>query len=95
MPLIKLFAGFRKAAGAKEVSIQASTLQEALDCILQQYPALQTQILEGAALRPHIILTINGQAIDLAAGLDISLRSEDQIAIFPPIAGGVLEILVM
>ncbi len=88
MPIVKLFAGLRKAAGTKEVPVHASSLQEALDCIIQQYPALQTQILEGAALRPHIILTINGQAIDPEAGLDLPVRNEDQIAIFPPIAGG-------
>ncbi len=88
MPVIKLYAGLRKAVGAREVSLNASTLQEALDSLGKQYPAIQQQIWEEAALRPYIILTINGQNIDPKLGLDIPLRSDDQIAIFPPMAGG-------
>ncbi len=88
MPVVKFYAGLRKVAGTKETSLSASTLQAVLNSILQQYPKLQQEIWDGAGLRPHIIITINGHNIDPESGLNIPLNQEDQIAIFPPIAGG-------
>ena len=53
--------------------------------LVNQYPALAVHLLEDGKIRPHIILTINGQP---TLDLDAVLNEQDQIAIFPPIAGG-------
>jgi molybdopterin synthase sulfur carrier subunit len=85
MPEIKLFANLRKLAGFKETKTDAQILRTALTGLVEQTPGLQGFILEGGQLRPHIIITINGQLI---SDLDTQLAPEDMIAIFPPITGG-------
>lgn len=88
MPTVKFFAGLRTATGTKETTLTASSLQELLEGLVAAYPALQEKVWDGRTLRPHIVITINGHNLDPELGLDIPLKPDDQIAIFPPIAGG-------
>lgn len=96
MPIVHLYANLRKIAGAKELSImppsgmlrpasQGSTLGEVLSELVRRNPALDGVILEGGEIRPHFIITINGQ---ITTDLNASVGEQDMIAIFPPIAGG-------
>ncbi len=88
MPIVKFYAGLRKAAGTREATITGSTLQSVLDSLMAQFPSLQQQVWDGEALRAHIVITINGHALDQTEGLNLPVGPEDEIAIFPPIAGG-------
>ena len=88
MPTVKFYAGLRKAAGTNETRVTAITLRAALDSLAAQYPSLQGQVWDGGAMRPHIVITVNGQPVDPEIGLDLTVTPEDEIAIFPPIAGG-------
>lgn len=89
MPIVKFYAGLQRALGIKETLNDSSTLRQLLDSLVVEYPLLSQQVWDGAALRPHIVITINGQVLNVAQdGLDISIRPDDSIAIFPPIAGG-------
>lgn len=85
MPRIKLFANLRKIAGHKELPITGATLNAVLIDLVQQYPALDGVILENGQIRPHVIITINGQN---TTDLNLAVTEEDTIAIFPPVAGG-------
>lgn len=96
MPTIKLFANLRKIAGAKELSIvppseilrsalRGTSLREVLNELEKEVPALHSVILEDGHIRPHFVITINGQN---AAELDVTVTEQDIVAIFPPIAGG-------
>ena len=85
MTLIKLYANLRTLAGTKEVSITGASLRDALNKLVQQNPALDGVIIEKGQIRPHIVITINGQH---AMDLDMTIKEQDSIAIFPPIAGG-------
>lgn len=85
MPKIKLFANLRKLAGQKERSVMGATLNEVLNGLVQLHPALDEAIFENGQIRPHIIITINGQNI---TDLNMAVTEQDTIAIFPPIAGG-------
>ena len=49
---------------------------------------LQAAIFDGDALHPYVRVMINGRDSELAQGLDTIVSANDQIAIFPPIAGG-------
>jgi molybdopterin synthase sulfur carrier subunit len=88
MPLVKFYAGLRKAAGTNETLVTACTLRAVLDCLVVQFPSLQQQLWDGNALRAHIVITVNGHTLDPVEGLGLSVLPEDEIAIFPPIAGG-------
>jgi len=85
MPLVKLYANLRKLAGTKEVSITEATIRAVLNELVGQNQPLGDVILENGGLRPHIVITLNGHNV---VDLDIDVREQDIIAIFPPIAGG-------
>lgn len=85
MPLIKLYANLRKVAETKELAIDGTTLQSVLVELIKEKPALDGLILEKDSLRPHVVVTVNGQnALELTS----AISEQDVIAIFPPIAGG-------
>ncbi len=85
MPLVNLYANLRQIAGTREVAVRGETLRDALTDLTRQYPALRERLLEGDGLRPHVMVTLNGQNL---VRLDTAVADQDVIAIFPPIAGG-------
>ena len=85
MPQVKLYANLRQVAGTKEVSLPGTSLRTVLFTLIEQYPALGKILLENEQIRPHVIITVNGQTM---IDLDMPVTEADQIAIFPPIAGG-------
>ncbi len=88
MPLIKLYAGLRKTAGVKEIHVEGSRLSDVLMALAEQYPVLRQALFDGERLRQHIVINVNGNNIDTNQTLEVGVAPEDQIAIFPPIAGG-------
>ena len=85
MPIIKLFANLRKVAGTKEVSVTEASVGGVVSELVKRYPALAEHLLQDGQIRPHVIITINGNPI---TDVNIAVTEQDQIAIFPPIAGG-------
>lgn len=88
MPNVKFFAGLRSATGIKETSVPADSVRRLLDVLVDTYPPLGEKLWDGTTIRPHVVITINGHPLDPALGPDIPVQPEDEIAIFPPIAGG-------
>ncbi len=88
MPVVKLYANLRTVAGQKELNIPARTVEEMLAKLTQNHPGLARFLYENGKLRPRVIVTVNGQMLDTAAVLNTSVSEQDQIAIFPPVAGG-------
>jgi len=85
MPTIKLFANLRKIAETKELSVVGTSLIGVLTELEEVVPTLDGVILEDGQIRPHFVITINGHNED---DLDVTVKEQDLIAIFPPIAGG-------
>ena len=85
MPITKLFANLRNVAGTKQVSITGTSVQTIVSKLVEQYPLLETYLLENGQIRQHVIITINGHP---TTDWDTPVTEQDQIAIFPPIAGG-------
>jgi molybdopterin synthase sulfur carrier subunit len=88
MPLIKLYANLRRIAGSKEVQVRGATIQEMLGKLLQEFPDLDRFLMEDGRLRLRVVITINGQSMQADMSLQTPVSEHDQIAIFPPIAGG-------
>ena len=88
MVQVKLFGNLRQHAGEAVVSASGGTVWEVLEVLFSQYPALKTAVFEDGQLRPHVRVMINGHDSELADGLETAVSDNDQIAIFPPIAGG-------
>jgi molybdopterin synthase sulfur carrier subunit len=85
---VKLFGNLRQHAGQRAVTASGTTIGEALQEICVAYPALENAIFDGNQLQAHVRVMINGRDIELADGLNTHVSETDQIAIFPPIAGG-------
>ena len=70
------------------VEVSGTTVREALSELCLAYPALQEAIFDGEELQAYVRVMVNGRDIELAEGLDTVVDDADQIAVFPPIAGG-------
>ena len=85
---VKLFGNLRKLRGAARVDLQAGSIRQALLVLCEGNEALWEAITDGEKLLPFVKVMLNGHDITLLEGLDTHLAPGDQIAIFPPIAGG-------
>ena len=85
MPVVKLYANLRKLAGTKELAITGSTVKALVNGLALERPSVCELIVKNGEIRPHIVITLNGQNI---TDLDTPVSEQDIVAIFPPIAGG-------
>jgi molybdopterin synthase sulfur carrier subunit len=91
--LVKIlsFAGFREILGKeREQEIKESaTVQELLEVLAQASPRFKEAAFdESGALRDYVLLMINRKRIDPLQDLPRPLQEGDELAIFPPLAGG-------
>ncbi|MCX6564726.1 MAG: MoaD family protein [Candidatus Aminicenantes bacterium] len=87
---IKFFAYFREMFGTKEKDLNAppgSSLRSVLE-ILADTPARRAGIFAGDELQPHLVVMINGAALQASTGLETALKGGDVVAIFPLMGGG-------
>jgi sulfur-carrier protein len=90
---IRLFATLRPLAGGKHADVPAEpgdTVRTVLHRLIEQHPALTGEVLtpDGQALLPHVQVFIGGESIRHKQGLDTVLHQVDDMAVFPPVAGG-------
>jgi molybdopterin synthase sulfur carrier subunit len=85
---IKLFGILRQEAGSAEQEVSGATIREALENLCLDNEMLRAAIFDGNELRPHVRVLVNGHDCELAQGLETTVSEDDQIAVFPPIAGG-------
>jgi molybdopterin synthase sulfur carrier subunit len=88
MATLKLFGNLRKHIDDSHLQISGTSVRAVLESLCEGSPLLCDMLIEDGALRPHFKITLNGHDIVLAEGLDTPVGEDDQIAIFPPIAGG-------
>ena len=85
---IKLFGNLRQKAGFAEYEGPGETIRAALESICVGNEILRAAIFNGEELQAHVRVMVNGHDTELSQGLDTLISEDDQIAIFPPIAGG-------
>jgi molybdopterin synthase sulfur carrier subunit len=85
---IKFYGGLRQITGTKEQEITGATIREVLEKICSDNEPLRMAIFDGTNLHQHVRVMVNGRDSELAQGLDTPVSASDQIAIFPPVAGG-------
>ncbi len=85
---IKLFGGLRQKAGSTELEGTGATVRDALEQICAGNETLRAAIFNGNELHSHVRVMVNGRDCELAKGLETVISANDQIAVFPPIAGG-------
>ncbi len=91
MPVIKVYASLRRLVNPPTQIVGGSTVHEAVSELCSTYPTLREKIFLDGKLRQFFIISLNGRHIDLNDGLNTPTEAADEIAIFPPIAGGNVE----
>ncbi len=89
---VRFFAGYRDLANTKQTEIELSapaTVERMLDALFSRYPRLRPELLdEHSRVREYVAVLVNGRNVrDLMKG-NTPIREGDEIALFPPVAGG-------
>lgn len=79
MATLKLFASAREAVGVSSLNIEATTVEELLQAAINTYGDALKQVLEISRV------WLNGEPADLGA----TISSGDEVAILPPVSGGI------
>ena len=81
------FRGF--AGGARDVTLDAGTIGEALDALVRAHPTLAERLRdEHGKLRPHLALFINQDDARLLGWEDAPLHDGDIVHVIPALSGG-------
>ncbi len=76
-------------SGQSEVTIQGETVQEAMDHLTHQYPALRQHLFtDQGQLRTFVNLFLNEEDIRQLQGPGTPLKESDRLVLIPSIAGG-------
>ena len=76
-------------AGKDQVSVEGSTVKEALDSLESQYPGIKSRLLDPAGeVRRFINLYVNETDVRSLQGLNSETKIGDALSIIPAIAGG-------
>jgi molybdopterin converting factor small subunit len=81
VPLVRLFAQAREAAGTSRAEIDGSTVAEVLDAATGRFGA------GFAAVLPVCGIWVNGEP----AEPDVHVGAADEVAVLPPVSGGAVE----
>lgn len=77
------------AEGQKEVTVEAGSVETALQVLTQRFPAIRPHLYdETGALRQYVNLFVNEQDVRGLQGEATALKSGDRMMIVPSIAGG-------
>lgn len=90
---IRLYATLRPLAGGSRVTVPAAdgeAVGEVLRRLVAEVPGLQGAILDqaGSGLVPYVNVFIAGRSIRDLDGLQTRVKATDDLAVFPPVAGG-------
>ena len=87
---VKLPTQLRDAAGgATSVSVDGSTVGEALDGLYASHGELRNRIADDdGGLRRFVNVYVKGEDIRFLDGLDTAVADGDEVTILPAVAGG-------
>ena len=75
--------------GAAEVQAQGGTVADVVEDLERQFPGIRERLVdEGGELRRFVNIYVNEEDIRFLDGKKTALKTGDQVAIVPAIAGG-------
>ena len=79
----------RSVDGARRVTVQATTLQGAIDALMQRFPKLKPLLFQAdGELREHVLIFYNDENIRWLDSLDVPLRQGDSLTVLQAVSGG-------
>ena len=86
---VKIPAQLRAATGGEtELSVDGSTVGEALDAVFAQHGELRERITDSGELRRFVNVYVSGEDIRFQDGLETPISDGDEVTILPAVAGG-------
>ncbi|MBI3970727.1 MAG: MoaD/ThiS family protein [Chloroflexi bacterium] len=77
------------AGNQTHFSLEACTLDEAIQVLLETYPLLRFHLYDEAdRLRQHVLMYYNDQNISWLERLDVPLRPGDELRVLQNVSGG-------
>ena len=77
------------AGGARDVTLDAATLREALEALVRAHPSLAERLRdEHGRLRAHLSLFVNQDDARFLGGEDAALADGDIVHVLPALSGG-------
>ena len=77
------------AGGARDVTLDAATLREALEALVGAHPSLAERMRdEHGRLRRHLSLFVNEEDARFLGGEDTKLKDGDIVHVIPALSGG-------
>jgi molybdopterin synthase sulfur carrier subunit len=77
-----------EAEGNRALSVEAGTVREALDALVDRYPALRSRILDGDTVPTFLNVFVDGEDVRLSEGLATEVAAGSTILLLPAVAGG-------
>ncbi len=75
-------------AGSERVTVSGSTVEEALQDLVRQYPDLKPHLFSDGRLRSFVNVFLGEEDIRYLDGVKTALAEDAQLLIIPSIAGG-------
>jgi molybdopterin synthase sulfur carrier subunit len=89
--MVLAFANFREILGKEREMrlLESATVKDLLEELASARPAFRDAAFDDTgALRDYVLLMVNKKRIDPTQDLSRPLQEGDELAIFPPLAGG-------
>ncbi len=77
------------AEGSALLEVEGTTLREVLDRLATARPLLERRLRdERGELRPHVLVFVDGVAVDRGSGLETAVHEGSEVFVAPAVSGG-------
>jgi molybdopterin converting factor small subunit len=74
--------------GAAEVTVEGANVQEVLDGLFEEHPALKDRLVDQNGLRRFVNLYLGGEDVRFLEGLATPIPDGGDLTVLPAVAGG-------
>ena len=89
MPLVEFTPNLASQTEAPACQVEGGTVAEALAAVFARHPKLRGYVLDDqGALRPHVVVFVNGTTVRDRRALTDPVTSESEIFVMQALSGG-------
>jgi molybdopterin synthase sulfur carrier subunit len=89
MVQVSFTANLQRHLPCPAVSVNATTVRDALEAVFVENPALRSYLLDDQSrLRRHVMVFINDRTVTDRTGLSDGLSPDDEVLVFQALTGG-------